>query len=206
MTFDESKHRRAPKGTHEGGQFTSGEWHNVNEDDFEVLGDLTADELDELRDETIYKPKLEEIDAITAYCDKSYEDINAALRAGEEVEAAGIVDQMDTLFSRADLKRDIATFREASPGFAQTLKTLAPGDRIQDDGFTSTSTNPGIQVRWGSGTKMKILIPKGSQAVIPGSWSHLSDEEDEVILQRGGAYRFIKKSGDNYLFLYEDAA
>ena len=206
MTFDETKHHRAPKGTREGGQFTEGEWHDINEDDFEELGDLSEDELNEMRDETIYRPSGSEIDAVSAYCDRSYEEINAALRAGEDVgDGAGIVDEMDALFTKSELKQNIATFRDVSRDFAETLKTLKAGDRLKDDGFLSSSTNPDIEMRWGSGVKMKILVKKGTPAIIPASWSHVSDEEDEVILPRGGALRYLGRSGANHLVLYEQA-
>ena len=206
MTFDETKHHRAPKGTREGGQFTAGEWHDINEDDFEELGDLSEDELNEMRDETIYRPSDSEMNAVSAYCDRSYEEINASLRAGEDVgEAIEIVDEMDTLFTKSALKRNIATFREVTPDFVATLKTLKAGDRLKDNGFLSSSMDPAIEVRWGSGTKLKILVKKGTPAIIPGSWSHLSDQEDEVILPRGGSLRYLRKSGDNHLVLYEQA-
>lgn len=219
MTFDETKHRRAPKGTHEGGEFSAGAWRTIDENDFDDLGDLSDDELDALRKEFMSKDiPADDQPVIESYTLGGYSDLNKHLRGVQQMDPASkgyssyspneFMAVLDPVIESSVTDKNISVFRGVGSDFGRQVQSLKPGDRIIDDGYTSASLNRTVASRitrrdqTGGSAVMKVLVPKGSNVFVPGRHSGYVGE-DEAIIARGGTYRFIKKSGDNYVFLYE---
>lgn len=131
----------------------------------------------------------------------SYFDVNLNLRGGNEHTPAqrATQDGLDRALKGHGLPRDIVVHRQISGPeqvFGGTYKDWWPGGtppnivgmEWRDKGFVSTAIAPG-----GSGFVMRILAPKGTEAI-----SNEGLDRDEVLLNRGLRFRVVADHGLNH--------
>jgi ADP-ribosyltransferase exoenzyme len=154
-------------------------------------------------------------DSLTFYTQNGYEEINTYLRDREGF--ANAMGQEDKNFIQSHTVAIDNAFKDAPPTtapmtvyrgvfagqFADTLKTLQPGDTFTDKGFVSTSQNLVTAVdrstsSWGDGAKLTIEVPTGSRVLDVNK--ALGDEvqfpkEEEILLNRNSTFEVTKVDG-----------
>jgi hypothetical protein len=173
---------------------------------------------DDLRDE--YKRALEgprsytpdQRTAIRAYISPSfggngYEWLNKALRNGDRgaLEAHAptngsqmtyqqIADHLHAALDQTRTKRDLVSYRGVKAG---AIPKLQVGDEITDDGFISTSMDPGEAQGFsqelggdkGGATVFEISVPAGTHALAGEKSEH------ELLLRPGSTFRVVSVEG-----------
>lgn len=128
----------------------------------------------------------EQVKAIRAYTENTYEDINGSARSGGDLgpQAKALSSAMQRM------PEDLIVLREISG--ADVLSGVKPGDVIADDGFASTTLTSGGRYASGKSdtTVMHILTPAGTPVVWTGT--NAGFPENEVILDHGQPMAVMK--------------
>jgi len=136
------------------------------------------------------------LNAVKAYTDGSYKELNKNLRNGRPMDAAQatLAAQLDAALSKAKITKDTHVYRgvgHAAEKFFGPNPTI--GTVVIDNGYISTAKT--FDNAW-CGAKCKIFVPKGSRALDVESMS-LHPGETEVLLPRGSMFKLtgIDKNG-----------
>jgi len=127
--------------------------------------------------------------ALHYYTKSGYRRINEATRYNStpDREVVDHIRAIDDAFDKVDpLDKELFVYRGVS---SSTLQKLQTGKVFQDDGFASTTLNPGVALEWKE-VVMQIHVAKG-QKVIPLEQITGSSSEYEMLLPRGTQYRVI---------------
>lgn len=212
--FREADHPRHPKGTRPGGQFA--ESGASNSDITSGARRLSEKELQKLEPNwtRLPDPKTAETsrEAVKAWMTGGYEEINAALRTGDEDDWISSPERrnirgLSRLFEYYGvghkLDTDITVYRGASGN--HEFADVKPGDIVSDRGFNSTSTSKYWAKQFVGDDKTRkllhITVPKGTTVVSPlvttgkGDLTQYESNENELLLNRGTRYRIKKVRG-----------
>jgi hypothetical protein len=212
--WDDKKHPRLKAGTPDGGQFAF-----KDEEDYEDLGNLDAEKLQELSKQATGGELLDEEAslAVKRYVDTSaFEDINKSLREGTELKdrhglkMKDILSGMDKAIKSSKAPKNFAVYRALrGPKIEKLMFKLKAGEVLTDPGIISTTTDKAVAQEFFelgrgrtnfAGATMKILVPKGARALIPGPYTYRNDAEDEVILPRGAKFKLIGRRKAEFVF------
>lgn len=138
--------------------------------------------------------------AVHSYAGSSYKYLNRYLRKGGQSNP-GSTPHADKWQKMADLlhealnltrtKRDVVVYRGVKPG---AIPPLQVGDEITDDGFISTSMDPGEAQGFGQGyhsdtgakpTVFQVSVPAGTNAL------RANEDEHELVLGPGSTMRVV---------------
>lgn len=133
-----------------------------------------------------------EKDAVRFYKGSGYEDMNHALRYGQELEhyQQTALDNLNSMFAKTRLEKDLMTYRGTGNGsWSEKLKV---GSIFEERGVMSTSISKGVADNFGRKVQFRIRVPAGSRAVyadmIPGV---PNGGERELLLPPGTKLRIV---------------
>jgi hypothetical protein len=133
--------------------------------------------------------------SIMAYSGSAYSSINGALRSHTgpgmqslTSEVAQHVANIDHAIAHSPAPHDLLLHRGISGSKVEELYgSLKPGDMITDQGYSSTSSQPGSA--FGGSVELKIHVPKGHPAMaIPSNHPN----EQEILLPRSTKTRVVR--------------
>ena len=133
--------------------------------------------------------KLDTLEALQYYTKSGYIVLNEAARQNTlpNTATAGYMTLIDQAFEDiAPLSDPVFVYRGVSNSTGNKLEI---GKVFQDDGFASTTINPGMATDWKDAV-MQIHVPSGQKA-IPLEAITKSASEHEFLLPRGTQYRII---------------
>lgn len=142
-----------------------------------------------------------EINAIEAYQDSGYMDMNAYARFGgkDNPELNRIMNNLDNSLLKSAAPKDMTVYRTMDEGANSFISTLSVGKTYTDKGYVSTTTNNKLDFQkeiGGSATEMVIKVPKGTPAAYLNSLgkrgANLDRGEQEVLIMRGMQYTVTK--------------
>ncbi|MGE0366955.1 MAG: ADP-ribosyltransferase [Phycisphaerales bacterium] len=149
----------------------------------------------------------EEANAISHYTTaKGYGPINDKLRSGKKLtgKAKAATAEMDAVFSRTSLARNVEGYRWVTPEAASSLGGLK---EFKDDAFVSVTANDfdfaGANPKDARKVRVRVVMPKGSKALpIADHSSNMfgSRREAEVLIDRGSTFA-VSKGGDGSITL-----
>lgn len=151
-----------------------------------------------------------EKEAVHAYTDTAYSNINQKLRGKTDSWDSGNLDRAKAIHSalgRSSIPCDCTVYRGGSSDILGSFKNLSDeelkGKILKDNGFMSTSLDRGSA--FGGNILLEIDVPKGSKGAYVGDVSHYNHIESEVLfdcnsmmvindVQSIGGQRIIKAS------------
>lgn len=142
--------------------------------------------------------------AISAYAGPGYKPLNQYLRRGGDPKSSDVphadkwqrmADLLNEALDRTTVKRDLVVYRGVRPG---AIPKLQVGDEITDDGFISTSMDPGEAQGFAEGlatngtgaTVFQVSVPAGTHAV------QANEDEHELVLRPGSTFRVVAIDGE----------
>lgn len=146
---------------------------------------------------------LQERNAVTVYTAAGYADINSFLRGfssaylyeGNRVHS----ENLHAALSRARTDAEVVAYRgigqSGMGGWARLSDEELVGRFVYDKGFVSTSLSR--SGAFGGATLLEIQVPRGSRGVYVGDISAVGKHEDELLLDRGQAFRItgVRREG-----------
>lgn len=213
----ENLHPRAPRGQRFGGRFVTkgksakggGGWRLDAGDLAEVAKyhgyERPGDTIDAVRSGTLSDgltdKSLAEKNAINYYIRGDAYDINLKLRGIKDKVAPDIADTqqlLDSMMQRSSLSEDLVLYRHLGREGNDQFINLKPGDTVTDKGYMSSTMVPFhhllVDPSWGSSVLMKILAPKGSQALVVPMPAF--QDQHEVILARNSSLEYMGEDTD----------
>lgn len=138
------------------------------------------------------------------YISNFFTAINGNLRRGSVSEFLGrTVDRIDAVMTRSALRRDVLVWRgmqDAGRLFGDRLGGNLAGFEWRELGYVSTSANRAVARQFmvdnGSRVLMRVLVPRGTQAVQLSPWSEFAfGSQSELLLRRGLRLRVVRDRG-----------
>lgn len=141
----------------------------------------------------------EEINIINKYTETDYEQINYSLRNTEEDkldnDTKNKMKVIDKEISKNQVDKDIVVYRGVD---AKDFDYYNYKDIITDSAYVSTSFSQKIAKEFSNYNNnpymLKILVPKGTNALLIGTNTGLLFNEQELLLPRNLKYKVIDKS------------
>lgn len=188
------------------GRFASGPSASGKLDYGEADGSISSKYLSDKYGKDLYNSSSSK--SISNYANLSYTDINSALRRGkgnivesefENKSNIKEVSSLDSAMKKISLKDNTVVYRGAANKRNQKFEI---GQTFSDPGYSSTSlSNSSAEAFLGDGDNtpyvMKITVPKGTNAIIPGlnkGASKSTAHEVEIVLPRNTKYKINKIS------------
>lgn len=139
-----------------------------------------------------YKPNLGERAALLYYTGLGHAEINGALRRDEKPNIAVrlAMHALDNAVANSKLVTDLTVYRGSRGALDERLRTMQPGEMVEDKGFVSTSRIYEFAKAFAGGTVMEIALQKGQSAIDVSPYS-LSSKEQEILLPRGTKLRYV---------------
>jgi hypothetical protein len=165
--WDEAKHPRVAAGSPPGGRWRSweAEFKSYDEEGSDGVSEEQDKTIERLSDEAGGEDVPAAWNATMGYASMG-EDVNDYLRTGTKYpKAAGVIKDLDSVFSAASLSESIRTFRGVDKwAWSDLTGKLKVGDTFEDKGYVSTSISKGLAAGYSSGGGiMTMLLPKGSK-------------------------------------------
>lgn len=167
--------------------------------------DRFLDELDEGNNQgNLDRYDQDQYDALQEYVGGQYSNINARLRQQpdfmddedeDEVDdgtsdASRVSALSDLISSAPALKEPVTVYRGIGPGAGHAIYDAQPGDRLQLNGFQSTSFDPQVALRFGGAFGGPILEIRADSGLALGH-AHSIENEMEFIIDHGETYHVV---------------
>jgi hypothetical protein len=165
--WNEADHPRDPNG-----EFANG-YDLSNEVDSELL-----------ISQTLRSPMSQaEEEAVAAYSENEYFDINKGLRHGVDLgDNSKVVEEMDRVFARASTSVPLTVYRQVDK---DTYERIASSNEYVDRGFVSATAKRSLLP---ASNVVRLHLPAGTRAIPIGHLSSRDATEAEVIVDRGYTY------------------
>ena len=131
---------------------------------------------------------------------QGYQDLNNHIRGGKVKYDSEVMDRnvrvLSHIIGNARIGQDTKVFRGAdSKDMVNQYMNMIPGDEIKSEGFMSTSAKSKISEDFlgnnpDSNIMFKIDVPKGSNALVLGDMSDITDEA-EILLNNNAKFKFV---------------